>query len=163
MAKAILIPVNPWREFRTGPHGNIAAYQEKIKEQGAVFWQLIAPGNWVAAEFPHPDISVGYLYDRSSKQVSHRIAISGVRPISEVPFKEYQEYGLGCYENNVAYEEDSELFYVFTVTGICELDPPLSLSNFRKYKTEEPVKLVRNYCIVEDPRPVECVEDVFER
>jgi hypothetical protein len=150
MAKAILIPVNPWREFRTGPHGNIAAYREKINEQGAAFWQLIPPGNWVAAEFPHSEIRVGYLYDRSSRRVRYKVAISGIRPISEVPFEEYQQYGVGRYENQSEYDEDSELFYVFTVTEIQELDPPLSLSDFRKHNTEDPVKLVRNYCIVED-------------
>jgi hypothetical protein len=150
--KAILIPANPKRQFRSGQQeGAITAHEDRIREQGAVFWRLIAPGDWVAAEFPHAEIRKGYLYDVGVRNVTHTCDISWIRPMSEVPFEDWQKYSLGKYESQADYDEAAELFYVFNITAIRSLDQPLPLSAFRKYKNGEPVKLVRNYCIVESP------------
>ena len=149
MNKAILIPANPFRKFLGGQdEGSIEAHEKKIREQGAVFWRLIAPGNWVAAEFPHAEIRNGYLYDVSIKKVTHTCKISWIRPMSELSFEDSHKYFLENFQSQDYFCKVAEAFYVLKITDIRLLNQPLPPSEFRKYNNGEPVKLVRNYCIV---------------
>ncbi len=156
MDKAILIPANPKRQFRGGQQeGSIEAHAAKILNYGAVFWRLVAPGDWVAAEFPHAEIRKGYLYDVSLRKVTHTCDISWIKPMSELSYGESHMYFLENFEGQEHFQEVSELFYVLNITEIRKLEQPLSLSQFRKYSDGEPVKLVRNYCIVQNPESEE--------
>jgi hypothetical protein len=142
MGKAILIPMDE--------EGGIPAREAKIRQQGANHWLLIAPGEWIADVFPHPEICKGFIYDISEKKVTHECDISWIKPMSEVPVEDVRKYGRG-FENQEDYDELAEIFYVFNITAFRQLEKPLPLSAFRKYKDEQPVKLVRNYCIVQEP------------
>lgn len=151
MEKAILIPANPKTDFEGGPRGNIAAYEERIKELGAVFWRLVVPGDWAAGEFPHPEIRLGYLYDVAEKMVTHVCDISWIKPMSDISYEDSQRYSLGKYDTKEEYDERAEAFYIFHIPAIRRLEGPRPLSSFHKFKDGQPVKLVRNYCIVQDP------------
>jgi len=152
MDKAILIPANPKRQFMGGQQeGSIEAHSEKILQCGAVFWRLVAPGDWVAAEFPHAEIRKGYLYDVSIRKVTHVCDISWIRPMSELSYEDSHMYFLEAFESQEHFQDVSELFYVLNITAISQLEQPLALSQFRKHRNGEPVKLVRNYCIVQNP------------
>jgi hypothetical protein len=148
MEKAILIPMNEER--------GISAREAIIRRQGAVFWRLIAPGGWVATGFPHPEIHNGYIYDVSVEKVTHECEIAWVKPMSHVPFDDGQKYGIGMYKHRDEYDTVAGWFYVFNIVAIRPLGQPLSLSAFRKYEGGEPVKLVRNYCIVQSPVGAKC-------
>jgi hypothetical protein len=152
MEKAILIPANPARVFLGGQdEGSIDAHSFKIKEAGAVYWRLVAPGEWVAAEFPHSEITKGFLYDVSVRRVTHSCDISWIRPMSELALDESQEYFLEKFKSAEHFDEVSEVFYVLKMTAINELKESRLLSSFIKYTDNQPVKLVRNYCIVNAP------------
>lgn len=151
MNKTILIPANPFRKFLGGQdEGSIEAHDKKIREEGSVYWRLRAPGNWVAAEFPHAEIRNGYLYDGSIKKVTHTCDISWIRPMSGLSFEDSNKYFLENFQSQDHFREVAELFYVLKITDIRPLDQPIPLSEFRKYNNGEPVKLVRNYCIVQN-------------
>ena len=150
--QAILIPTNPNREFSGGQdEGNIRAHIAKIDEAGANYYRLIVPGNWVAADFPHREIRRGYFYDVSKKEVTHACEIEWIRPMSDLDYTDSQRYFLETFRNEEHFRKVSEMFYVLKLTAIFGLRVPLQLSAFRKYKDDEHVKLVRNYCIVRDP------------
>jgi len=150
--KAILIPTNPNREFSGGQdEGDIRAHEAKIGEAGANYYRLITPGNWVAADFQHREIRRGYFYDVSKKQVTHACEIEWIRPMSDLEYEDSQRFFLETFRNEEHFREVSEMFYVLKLTAIFGLRALLRLSDFRKYRDGEPVKLVRNYCIVCDP------------
>jgi len=152
MEKAILIPANPARRFLGGQdEGSIEAHSARIKEAGAVYWRLVAPGEWVAADFPHSEIKRGFLYDVSVRRVTHSCEIGWIRPMSELTLDESQKYFLEEFTSAERFEEVSEIFYVLKMTAITQIMRPLLLGSFLKYADNEPVKRVRNYCIVRDP------------
>ena len=159
MNKAILIPANPFRKFLGGQdEGSIEAHETRIREEGSVFWRLVAPGNWVAAEFPHSEVQKGYLYDTSRRMVTHSCDISWIRPMSELSYEESRQHFLEDFDNREHFEKVSELFYILNITAIHPLTQALPLMKFNKYQNGEPVKLVRNYCIIQDlayPRSTE--------
>lgn len=142
MGKAILIPMNE--------EMGILGREAKIREHGGNLWFLIAPGEWIADVFPHPEITKGFIYDVDEKKVTHECDISWIKPVTEVPYEDYCKYGSGRMSQE-DYAELAEIFYGFYITAFRQLAQPLSLSAFRKYKNGEPVKLVRNYCIVQEP------------
>ncbi len=152
MDKAILIPTNPHREFRGGQdEGNIKAHEAKIKEVGANYYRLVMPGDRVVADFPHREIRRGYFYDVTKKEVTHACEIEWIRPMPDLEYSDSQRYFLETFRNEEHFREVSEIFYVLKLTAIFKLSAPFRLSDFRKYNNDEPVKLVRNYCIVHDP------------
>ena len=151
MNKAILIPANPNRIFSSGAdEGSIQARIERLARDGAVFWRLMAPGDWVAADFPHNDIRKGYLYDVSQRLVTHACDIAWIKPMSEISLQESGVFFLEKFESQERFDEVAEAFYVLNIISIRPLKTPRSLSDFKKYNDGQPVKLVRNYCIVED-------------
>jgi hypothetical protein len=152
MKKAILIPANPNRVFRGGQdEGSIEAHENKIREAGSVFWRLIPRGNWVAGEFPHGQVKKGYLYDTSEKMVTHSCEISWIKPMSKLSFEEFRQFFLEEFKNRDHFEEVSELFYILNITKIRALARALPLQEFKLFSSGEPVKLARNYCIVQHP------------
>ena len=152
MKKAIIFPANPNRKFLGGQdEGSIAAHDDKIRELGSVFWRLMSRGDWVAGEFPHSEIRRGYIYDTSKKLVTHTCDISWIKPMSDVSYDESRQYFLERFDNQEHYNDISEAFYVLNITAIRPLTQPRSFREFLKYQNGEPIKLIRNYCIVQDP------------
>lgn len=101
MIKAILIPANPARKFLGGQdEGSIEAHAARIKKAGAVYWRLVAPREWIAAEFPHSEIRRGFLYDVGIQRVTHSCEIDWVRPMSELTLNESQAYFLEVFSLN---------------------------------------------------------------
>ena len=142
MGKAILIPMNE--------EMGILGREAKIRKHGANLWFLKAPGDWVADVFPHPEITKGFIYDVDEKYVTHECDISWIKPGTEVPYEDYCKYGSGR-TSAEDYAEIAEIFYVFHITAFRRLTNPLALSDFKKHKDGEPVKLVRNYCVIQEP------------
>jgi hypothetical protein len=68
--------------------------------------------------------------------------------MSELSFADSLKYFLEKKRSQDHFREVAEAFYVLKITDIRPLDQPLPPSELRKYHNGEPVKLVRNYCIV---------------
>lgn len=152
MKKAILFPANPNRKFVGGQdEGSIEAHIDVIRSEGAVYWRLVSPGCYVAGEFAHDDVRKGYLYDVDAKRVTHSCDISWIKPMQEIPFTEAQKYVLGGFRDQTHFDELAEDFYALSIDQIVPLKQAHPIGDFNKYKDGKPVKLVRNYCIIQDP------------
>ena len=75
-----------------------------------------------------------------------------IMPMLDVSFEDASKLVVGGFKDRDHFDELAPEFYAIKIIEILPLRPALTLWDFNKFTDGKPVKLVRNYCIVQDPK-----------
>ncbi len=144
----ILVPASQNVKFQGGPKvGCVEAHEEWLRDNGGVFWRLIAPGRRENAKLKRgKQIKMGYFYiPRPIMKVKYRFIIEDVINIDVEEFPpEYNKY---VPDFRIPHHINEG--FLILIKDIIHISDHL-LSEFHKNSDGMPVRRVQNYVLIRD-------------
>ncbi|MCD6241184.1 hypothetical protein J7K27_06675 [Candidatus Bathyarchaeota archaeon] len=155
--KAILIAVNPFKNYIVGPNriskklGDVEFHKGHLIRNGGVFWDIVPMGR---RDLPwkHPEIHSGYFYISKLKKVKYWISIEYIKRWKEINIQKVEKYIPEPRRTYLKYYRNKcMMYYAILIKEIRNLSPERKLSDFTLASTNTKVKRVQNYAIIIDP------------
>ena len=161
--KAILVPANPYDLIDIGGKGvlitrdlgDVEKHIEHLKAYGGVIWGMWPPGG---RSFPwkHPEIRTGYFYIAKDQVVRYKFELmSPIRRLKDFSKSEWSEVEkylppVRKQTHEILADTIGDAFMLI-IKSISRLRKERRLNEFKRWDNGMPVKMCRNYVIIEDP------------
>jgi len=163
IGKAIIVAANPYVLFDIGGEGifmttdlgDVKKHIAHLKTHGGVIWGIWPPGG-KSISWKHPEIRTGYFYIARDQIVKYRFElmcpIQRLGDFSEDEWAKVEKY-LPPFRKR-AHEilgEVAKDIFILVIKSITPLRKERKLHEFKKWEDGTPVKMCRNYVIIEEP------------